>query len=168
MVLNSLIKSEISRLADVYRVEASVLEQFADYVVANYRKKPPKVPISKVKRLTLAQVKTAVLEHFGVPDVKALKSAPAFVMGTNGQNIKLTGKDGWEALYHQFMGGFAKPCTLDNFERFVKQFYPENTQVVLWLQSKRLILGNQKPITARERTVLHLPWPIPKMLPPGI
>lgn len=69
--------------------------------------------------------------------------------------------------FHQFMGGHHKPCRLDDFERFVKQYYPENTEVVLWLQGKRLILGDQKPITPKERHVLHLPWPIPKLLHPA-
>ncbi len=69
--------------------------------------------------------------------------------------------------FHQFMGGHHKPCTLDDFEHFVKQFYPENTEVLLWLQGKRLILGNPQSTTAKERHVLHLPWPIPKLLPPA-
>lgn len=68
--------------------------------------------------------------------------------------------------FHQVVG-FGKPCKLDDFERFVKQYYPENTEVLLWLQGKRLILGDQKPITPKERHVLHLPWPIPKLLPPA-
>lgn len=103
-MLNELVKSEIHRIATAQGVDASVLEQFAEYVVANYKKKPPKPKLLTIKRLTLAQVKTKVLEHFGVPDVKALKKAPEFVMGTNGQTIKLTGKEGWEALYRQFIG----------------------------------------------------------------
>jgi hypothetical protein len=70
--------------------------------------------------------------------------------------------------FHQFMGGFLKPCTLDDFERFVRQYHPENTAVLFWLQDKRLILGNQQHIKNRERSVLHLPWPIPKLLPPGL
>jgi hypothetical protein len=102
VVLNELVKSEIHRIAAAQGVDASVLEQFAEYVVANYKKKPPKPPT--VTRLTLAKVKAKVLEHFEVPDAKALKKAPAFVMGTNGQTIKLTGKEGWETLYRQFIG----------------------------------------------------------------
>jgi DnaJ domain len=107
VVLNELIKTEIARVASSYGFEATVLEAFAEYVVANHRKKAttPKSPkVKPPKRLALAQVKSAVLEHFGVMDVKALKSAPMFVMGTNGQSIKLTGKEGWETLYRQFIG----------------------------------------------------------------
>ncbi len=102
VVLNELIKSEISRIAVAHNLESAVLEQFAEYVIANHKKKLPKS--QTVKRLTLTQVKAKVLEHFGVPDVKALKKAPAFVMGTNGQTVKLTGKEGWESLYRQFIG----------------------------------------------------------------
>jgi hypothetical protein len=104
IVFNELIKSEISRVASIHGVEVSVLEQFAEFVAANYRKKTPTPKKQKVKKLTLAQVKEAVLASFGVPDTKALKKAPSFVMGTNGQNIQLTGKAGWEALYRQFIG----------------------------------------------------------------
>jgi DnaJ domain len=103
-VLNELINAEISRIASAHGVEVAILEQFAEFVVANYRKKTPVSKKPKVKKLTLAQVKEAVLSHFGVSDAKTLKKAPKFVMGTNGQNIKLTGKVGWEALYRQFIG----------------------------------------------------------------
>lgn len=103
-MLNELIKSEISRIVSTHGIEASILEQFAEFVVANHRKKPPTPKTPKVKKLPLADVKAAVLGHFGASDAKALKKAPAFVMGTNGQAVKLTGKEGWEALYRQFIG----------------------------------------------------------------
>jgi hypothetical protein len=59
-VFNELIKSEISRVASIHGVEVSVLEQFAEFVAANYRKKTPTPKKQKVKKLTLAQVKAAV------------------------------------------------------------------------------------------------------------
>jgi hypothetical protein len=68
--------------------------------------------------------------------------------------------------FHEFMGGHHKPCTLDDFERFVKEYHPASS-VFIWLQNQRLRLGNQQPITRKERHVLHLPWPIPKLLSPG-
>jgi hypothetical protein len=69
--------------------------------------------------------------------------------------------------FHQSMGGAKVPCTLDDFEAFVMQFYPESN-VFIWLQNQRLRLGNQqKPIKPKERHVLHLPWPIPNLLSPG-
>jgi hypothetical protein len=67
--------------------------------------------------------------------------------------------------FHQFMGGTQKPCTLDDFERYVKQYYPASN-VFIWLQQQRLRLGNQQPIKTRDRHVLHLPWPIPQLLLP--
>jgi hypothetical protein len=103
-VLNELINAEISRIASAHGVEVTILEKFAKFVVANHRKKTPVSKKPKVKKLTLAQVKEAVLSHFDVADAKALKKAPGFVMGTNGKNIKLTGKEGWETLYRQFIG----------------------------------------------------------------
>jgi hypothetical protein len=68
--------------------------------------------------------------------------------------------------FHQFMGGPHKPCTLDDFERFVKEYHPASS-VFIWLQNQRLRLGDQNPITNKERHVLHLPWPIPNLLSPG-
>jgi hypothetical protein len=70
--------------------------------------------------------------------------------------------------FHQSMGGYHKPCTLDDFENFVKQYYPASN-VFIWLQQQRLKLGNQQPLKMRERHVLHLPWPIPQLLlPPAL
>jgi hypothetical protein len=68
--------------------------------------------------------------------------------------------------FHEVMGGFGKACTLNDFERFVRQYYPENTAVLFWLQDKQMILGT--PQAAQEtKSVLMLPWPIPKLLSPG-
>lgn len=107
MVLNDLVRSEILRISLAQGFEASVLENFAQFVIDNHRKKTPKpkaVKPLKVKRLTLAEVKTAVLGHFKVADAKALKQSAEFVMSTNGMDIKLTGKDGWETLYRKLIG----------------------------------------------------------------
>lgn len=104
---NELIRSEISRVSLAHRVDPSVLEDLAQFVIDNYRKKPPKpkaIKPPKVKRLTLAQIKAAVLDHFKVLDAKALKQSAEFVMATNGMDIKLTGKEGWETLYRKFIG----------------------------------------------------------------
>jgi hypothetical protein len=68
--------------------------------------------------------------------------------------------------FHQFMGGSHKPCTLDDFERYVREYYP-GSSVLFWLKQQKMKLGDQQPITAKERTALHLPWPIPKLLPPA-
>jgi hypothetical protein len=66
--------------------------------------------------------------------------------------------------FHQYMGGSQNPCTLDDFERYVQQYHPASP-VFIWLQQQRLRLGHQQSITPKERHVLHLPWPIPKLLP---
>ncbi|HEY9828033.1 MAG TPA: hypothetical protein V6D19_21555 [Stenomitos sp.] len=68
--------------------------------------------------------------------------------------------------FHRSMGGATVACTLDDFEAFVVRYYPESN-VLIWLQQQRLKLGDQKAITPKERHVLHLPWPIPKLLSPG-
>jgi hypothetical protein len=68
--------------------------------------------------------------------------------------------------FHEFMGGAKVACTLDDFERYVREYHP-GSSVFFWLQQQKLKLGNQQPITAKERTALHLPWPIPKLLPPA-
>ncbi|NJM68367.1 MAG: molecular chaperone DnaJ [Acaryochloris sp. RU_4_1] len=103
-MLNDVVRAEIAKVASEQGIEISVLEHFAEFVIANYRKKTPAPKKPKVKKLTLAQVKSAVLAFFEVSDTKTLKKAPRFVMGTNRQNIKLTGKAGWQALYRQFIG----------------------------------------------------------------
>jgi hypothetical protein len=107
VALNDLIRSEITKITLAQGIEPSVLEDFAQFVIDNYRKKTPKpkaVKPPKTKRLTLAEVKAAVLGHFKVADAKELKQSAEFVMGTNGMNIKLTGKEGWETLYRKFIG----------------------------------------------------------------
>jgi hypothetical protein len=68
--------------------------------------------------------------------------------------------------FHQSMGGFDKPCTLDDFVAFVKCYHPEQTSVVTWLQEKKLILGT--PQQDATKHVLQLSWPIPQLaLPPA-
>jgi hypothetical protein len=60
--------------------------------------------------------------------------------------------------FHQhFMGGTNKPCTIDDLIKFIHQYYADNSQVVLWLEQQKLILGHPQPITKRQRHVLYLP-----------
>jgi hypothetical protein len=60
--------------------------------------------------------------------------------------------------FHQhFMGGTNKPCTIDDLIEFIHQYYADNSQVVLWLEQQKLILGHPQPITKRQRHVLYLP-----------
>lgn len=59
--------------------------------------------------------------------------------------------------FHEYMGGYNKSCTIDDFIRFVKSYYPENNKVDLWLQNQKLVLGNPQPMNARKPHVLYLP-----------
>jgi hypothetical protein len=107
VALNDLVRFEVSRISQIHGVESSILEDFAQFVIDNYRKKAPKPKVvkpPKVKRLTLAELKSAVLSYFKVEDAKALKQSAEFVMSTNGMDIKLTGKEGWETLHRKFVG----------------------------------------------------------------
>jgi hypothetical protein len=62
--------------------------------------------------------------------------------------------------FHQhYMGGTQKPCTIDDFIKFVEQYYPSNTEVIIWLHNQKMMLGEQKPIgKGKPSHVLHLPY----------
>jgi ribosomal protein S14 len=61
------------------------------------------------------------------------------------------------AQFHQSMGGSGKPCTIDDFIRFVQQYYPSNSGVVIWLQQQQQVLGMQTSVDQRKSHVLRLP-----------
>jgi hypothetical protein len=101
-LLNELIQDEISRISELQGVNSAILEEFAQFVIENHKKKlkPP-----KVKPLTLAQLKAAVYEHFHEQDTTALKKSSSFQMATSGMGkLELGKKEGWEALYRKFIG----------------------------------------------------------------
>lgn len=103
--LNSYLQNEISRLAEMQGISTSVLEEFACFVIENYKKKEPSTKPSKAKPLTLAQIKTAIYQHFSVKNTTELKKSGAFKMATDGMdNLNLSLKDGWEKLYRKFIG----------------------------------------------------------------
>ncbi len=56
-----------------------------------------------------------------------------------------------------YMGGTAKPCTIDDFIQFVNAYYPENSKVKTWLANQKLVLGNQVEQKAKISHVLSLP-----------
>lgn len=96
--LNSYLQNEIARLAEMYGASTSVFEEFAHFVIENYKKKPP-------KRLTLAQIKAAIYQQFSVKNTTELKKSGAFKMATDGMDtLNLSVKDGWEKLYRKFVG----------------------------------------------------------------
>lgn len=101
--LNTFIQSEIARLTKLQSINHPVLEEFAFFVIANYKKKEPKT--DKVKPLTLPQLKDAIYKHFEVKGTTELKKSGTFKMATDGMGtLNLSGKDGWEKLYRKFVG----------------------------------------------------------------
>ncbi|MEN9252543.1 MAG: DnaJ domain-containing protein [Thermostichales cyanobacterium BF4_bins_65] len=98
--LNSYLRNEIHRLAQLYHLESNVLENFAYFVIENYKKKEP-----KVKPLTITELKKAIYKHFSVTSTAELRKSGAFKMATDGMEpINLSTKDGWEKLYRKFIG----------------------------------------------------------------
>jgi len=71
--LNSYLQNEIARLAEMHGVSTSVFEDFAHFVIENYKKKEPTTKPPKVKPLTLAQIKAAIYQHFSVKNTTELK-----------------------------------------------------------------------------------------------
>lgn len=103
--LNSYLQNEIARLAEIQGVSTSVFEEFAHFVIENYKKKEPTAKLLKVKPLTLAQIKAAIYQHFSVKNTTELKKSGAFKMATDGMDtLNLSVKDGWEKLYRKFVG----------------------------------------------------------------
>ncbi len=111
ITLNQLIQTEIARIAEAQSVDTATLEEFAQFIIENHKKKDPKpklpkvVKPKKVKPLTLTQLKEAILGHFGVKDVKELRKSGSFEMATSGmEKLDFSKKDGWEKLYRKFIG----------------------------------------------------------------
>ncbi|MBD1821463.1 molecular chaperone DnaJ [Cyanobacteria bacterium FACHB-DQ100] len=101
--MNELIQNEIARIVELQGIDSIVLEEFAQFVVENCKKKLPKKPSKK--SLTLTQLKLAVYQHFNVADTSTLKKSGAFQMATNGmEKLELGKKEGWEILYRKFIG----------------------------------------------------------------
>jgi len=103
--INSYLRNEIGKLTDIHSISAVVLEEFAQFVIENYKKKDSTVKPSKVKTLTLPQIKIAIYQHFSVKNTTELKKSGGFKMATDGMETpNLSIKDGWEKLYRKFVG----------------------------------------------------------------
>ncbi len=106
--LNKFIQDEIALLAETHGISANVLERFADFIIANYKKKDPKLKVSKTlktkKALTNAQLKEAIYKHFDVKDTKELKKSSGFQLATSSMGkLDLSKNAGWEMLYRKFI-----------------------------------------------------------------
>jgi preprotein translocase subunit Sec63 len=115
--LNSLILEQISLICEQYSIESRILEDFADFVIKNHRKKSPKpsltklkttattTTVPKVKPLTLTQLKQAVYAYFEVSNTTELKKSSMFQMATRAfDNINLSQRESWEKIYREYVG----------------------------------------------------------------
>jgi len=114
--LNSLILEQISHICEQYSIESRILEDFADFVIQNHRKKSPKpsltesktvatTTVPKVKPLTLTQLKQAVYAYFEVSNTTELKKSSMFQMATRAfDNINLSQRESWEKIYREYVG----------------------------------------------------------------
>lgn len=101
--LNSLIEDEASRLAEYYKVDSEALLEFAQFVIANYKKKD-KGAVKKIKPLSMTELKKAVYGYFEVKNTTELKKSGSFKMATDGMEpMNLGLKESWEILYRKFI-----------------------------------------------------------------
>jgi DnaJ domain len=106
------IQLEVARLSEQYGYDISVLKEFAAFVQTQLKpakgesvKLPKVVTAKKVKPLTVGQLKQAVLDKFGVADVKGLKQDSRFQLATSGiEGVNLSKKDSLEILYRKLIG----------------------------------------------------------------
>ncbi len=59
--------------------------------------------------------------------------------------------------FHQWMGGFSKPCTVDDFIKYALEYYPENSKLIFWLAQQKATLGPQDPTGKGKEHVLYIP-----------
>ena len=107
-ILNKLLQDEIALLAKTHGISANVLEKFADFTIANYKKKPSKTKVFKdtktQKALTRPQLTKAIYEHFAVSSTPELKKSSGFQLATSSMGkIDLSKNAGWEMLYRKFI-----------------------------------------------------------------
>lgn len=103
--LNKLIQDEIYRLTELHEISTDALEEFAQFIIANYKKKPQVEKPKQVKPLTLKQLKEAIYEHFEVKTTAELKKSGSFRMAADGMDdINFSSKESLEKLYRKFVG----------------------------------------------------------------
>ncbi len=79
--INSYLRERIDQVAEQHGVDRSVLEEFALFVIDNHKKKEKVVKTAKAKPLTLAQIKSAIYQHFSVKNTTDLKKVWCFQHG---------------------------------------------------------------------------------------
>lgn len=62
-----------------------------------------------------------------------------------------------EQFHQDYLGGTQKPCTIDDFIKFVQDYYPSNTRIIILLNAQKQVLGNHQPTDQRKPHVLYLP-----------
>jgi hypothetical protein len=62
-----------------------------------------------------------------------------------------------DQFHDSYMGGKNKPCTIDDFLRFISEKYPENHDLQIILNAAKQKLGEQNPLGKRRPHVLFLP-----------
>jgi hypothetical protein len=102
--LNKFIQDEIALLAKTHGISADVLEEFASFTIANFKKKVKEKVKEKEKALTRPQLTKAVYEHFAVSNTPELKKSNAFQLATSSMGkLDLSKNAGWEMLYRKFI-----------------------------------------------------------------
>ena len=62
-----------------------------------------------------------------------------------------------DQFHVSFMGGADKPCTIDDFIKFVNFYHPEHTKVKAWLANSKFALGDPVAQKSKNPHVMSLP-----------
>lgn len=107
--LNQIILDEISRIATTNQINSETLEEFALFVLDNYRKKSPTVKkiilSTQAEPLSFPKLKQAVYQYFKVKNTSELKQSNAFKMATSvWDSLNLSKRESWEIIYRKYIG----------------------------------------------------------------
>ncbi len=58
--------------------------------------------------------------------------------------------------FHQVMGGKGKPCTIDDFINYIKNYYPDKLELITWLHGQKAKIPSE-PLSKNAPMVLYLP-----------
>ncbi len=102
--LTPVINEKIEQIALEHSITIDVLEDFANFVVNNYKIKSSSKSTKKPKALAIAQLKESVCKYFQVKNTPSLKKDGSYQMATEGMDLNLGLKESWETLYRKFIG----------------------------------------------------------------